>query len=338
MTGRLIAQRLLAALPNLFGVLVLTFVMSRALPGDPAAYFAGPSATAESVEEIRAKLGLDGSILQQFFVYLGDLAQGDLGTSFNTGQPVLEDLMRRLPASMELTLFALLIAVVVGIPLGIWAATKPGSMIDHACRGVTTLSAAFPGFFVGLLLVFVFYYHLGWAPQPIGRLEIFYSPPPPITGMYTIDAMLIGDWEVARAALGQLVLPGISLGLFALAPIARMTRASMLGVLTSDFVRTARANGLSARQVLVTYALRNALLPVVNILGMIFSFLLGANVLIEQVFGWPGVGRYAVEAVVTSDYAAIQGFVVAMAIIYVLLNLFVDVLNTVVDPRVRYES
>ena len=338
MTLKMIARRLLAALPNLFGVLLLTFVMSRALPGDPAAYFAGPSATAESVEEIREKLGLDGPVMQQFLVYLGDLAEGDLGTSFNTGQPVLEDLMNRLPASMELTLFALILAVAVGMPLGIWAATKPGSVVDHACRGLTTMSAAFPGFFVGLLLVFVFYYHLGWAPQPIGRLQIFYFAPPTVTGMYTVDAMLIGDWETARAAFGQLVLPGVSLGLFALAPIARMTRASMIGVLSSDFVRTARANGLSSRQVLVTYALRNALLPVVNILGMIFSFLLGANVLIEQVFGWPGIGRYAVEAVITSDYAAIQGFVVTMAIIYVLLNLIVDVLNTVVDPRVRYEG
>ncbi len=338
MTAKLIGHRLLAALPNIFGVILLTFFLSRALPGDPAAYFAGPSATRELVEELRAKLGLDGSLIEQFVVYLRDLASGDLGTSLTTGQPVLLDLMQRLPASMELTLFALLLAVLVGMPLGIWAATKPGSMVDHVCRGLTTLSAAFPGFFVGLLLVFVFYYQLGWAPQPIGRLEIFYSPPPTVTGMYTIDALFAGDWELARAAFGQLILPGISLGLFALAPIARMTRASMIGVLSSDFVRTARANGLSSTQVLITYALRNALLPVVNILGMIFSFLLGANVLIEQVFGWPGVGRYAVEAVVTSDYAAIQGFVVAMAIIYVLLNLFVDVLNTLVDPRVRYES
>lgn len=338
MTLTLIGSRLLASVPTVFTVLILTFVMSRALPGDPAAYFAGPSATAESVAEIRAKLGLDRSLVEQFGIYLGELARGDLGTSLNTGQPVLLDLMQRLPASIELTLFALLLAVLVGMPLGLLAALRPGSVIDHLCRGLTTLSAAFPGFFVGLLLVFVFYYLLGWAPSPVGRLEIWYSPPPPVTGMYVIDAMLIGDWEVARAAFGQLILPSISLGLFALAPIARMTRASMIGVLSSDFVRAARANGLSSYQVIVTYALRNALLPVLNILGMIFSFLLGANVLIEQVFGWPGVGRYAVEAVVTSDYAAIQGFVVAMAIIYVILNLLVDILNTVVDPRVRYES
>ncbi|MEO1292290.1 MAG: ABC transporter permease [Pseudomonadota bacterium] len=338
MTLKLIGLRLVAALPSVFAVLVLTFVMSRALPGDPAAYFAGPSATQESVAELREKLGLDRSLVEQFVIYLGELARGDLGTSLNTGQPVLVDLMQRLPASVELTLFALLLAVIVGMPLGLLAAIRPGSFVDHVCRGLTTLSAAFPGFFVGLLLVFVFYYLLGWAPSPVGRLEIWYSPPPAVTGMFVVDAMLIGDWEVARAAFGQLVLPSISLGLFALAPIARMTRASMIGVLSSDFIRAVRSNGLSGRQVVVTYALRNALLPVVNILGMIFSFLLGANVLIEQVFGWPGVGRYAVEAVITSDYAAIQGFVVAMAIIYVMLNLFVDIMNTLVDPRVRYES
>lgn len=338
MTIKLIGRRLASALPSLFFVLLMTFVMSRALPGDPAAYFAGPSATEASVQEIREKLGLDRSVMEQFGIYLGELARGDLGTSLNTGQPVTLDLLQRLPASMELTLFALTFAVLIGMPLGIAAAAMPGSPVDHVCRALSTISAAFPGFFVGLLLVFVFYYLLGWAPSPVGRLEIWYSPPPAVTGMYVVDAMLIRDWEVARAAFGQLILPAISLGLFALAPITRMTRASLIGVLSSDFIQAARANGLSVGQVLVTYALRNALLPVVNILGMIFSFLLGASVLIEQVFGWPGVGRYAVEAVITSDYAAIQGFVVAMAIIYVLLNLAVDVLNTLVDPRVRYEG
>ena len=335
---RLIAQRIFAAIPSLIGVVVLTFVISRALPGDPAAYFAGPSATPASVAEVRHTLGLDRPLYEQFVFYVKDLVTGDLGNSLNTGQPVLQDLLQRLPASVELTLLALLMAIVIGIPLGVLAAVKPGSIIDHICRAMVTLSAAFPSFFIALLLVFIFYFKLGWAPSPLGRLEIFYMPPPPVTGFYTVDALLIGDWEVARAAFGQLVLPSISLGLFALAPIARITRASMLGVLSSDFVRTAEASGLTPWTVLVTYALRNALLPLVNILGMIFSFLLGANVLIEQVFGWPGVGRYAVEAVVTSDYAAIQGFVLAMAIIYVLLNLAVNIANTLVDPRVRYES
>jgi peptide/nickel transport system permease protein len=333
-----VGRRLVAALPNIAGVIVVTFLISHLLPGDPAAYFAGPSANPESIAQVRAALGLDRPLHEQFLGYVLDLARGDLGTSLNTGQPVLQDLVQRLPASFELTLYALLFALVVAVPIGIWAATKPNSIADHLTRGTVTLAAALPTFFVGLGLVFVFYFKLGIAPSPLGRLDFFYSIPPTVTGFYTIDALLIGDLEVARAAFGQLILPAVTLGLFALAPLARMTRASMLGVLSSDYVRNARALGLDRPTVLFTYALKNALLPVLNILGMIFSFLLGSNVLVEQVFGWPGIGSYAVEAVITSDYAAVQGFVVTMAVIYVLLNLIVDLLNMAVDPRVRYEA
>ena len=335
---RLIAKRFLSAVPSLIGVIIVTFVISHTLPGDPAAYFAGPSATAESIAETKARLGLDQPLPGQFVAYVGDLVQGDLGRSFNSGQPVLTDLVRRLPASFELTLYALLFAIVVAVPLGLWAAVNPGSWIDHLCRGTVTAAAAFPSFFTALVLIFVFYYKLGWAPSPIGRLAIYFPIPPTVTGFLTVDALIAGDIETARAALGQLILPAISLGLFALAPLARMTRASMIGVLGSEFITTARAEGLPRRKILWTYGFRNALLPVVNILGMIFSFLLGANVLIEQVFGWPGIGTYAVEAVLTSDYAAIQGFVVMMAILYILLNLGVDILNMIVDPRVRYDD
>jgi peptide/nickel transport system permease protein len=332
-------KRLLGAIPSLAGVIVMTFLLSHALPGDPAVFFAGPAANATSVAEVRAKLGLDKSLPVQFVRYVGDLASGDLGSSLTTGQPVLTDLMQRLPASLELTLFALLFAIVVAIPMGILAATRPDSPIDHLCRATVSIGAAFPTFFVALLMVYVFYYLLHIAPEPVGRLnEILYSPPPAVTGLYTIDSLIAGDPTVFRAALGQLVLPAISLGLFALAPIARITRAAMLQALESDFIRTARASGLSSGKVLITYALRNALLPLANVLGMVFSFLLGANVLIEQVYGWQGVGAYAVTAVLASDYAAVQGFVLMMAVLYVLLNLMVDLLGTVIDPRVRFET
>jgi len=251
----------------------------------------------------------------------------------------LTDLLDRLPASLELSAYALAFAVAVAMPLGIWAAVKLDSPIDHASRVLVTVSAAFPTFFIALLLVYIFYFLLGIAPEPLGRLnEILYTAPPRITGAYTIDALLAGDWAVLRAALAQLVLPAISLGLFALAPIARITRAAMLEALGSDYVRTARASGLPTTKILFAYALRTALLPISSVLGMIFSFLLGSNVLIEQVFGWQGVGAYAVGAVVASDYAAVQGFVLMMAMLYVLLNLAVDVLATVIDPRVRYEG
>ena len=320
------------------GVIVVTFLLNRALPGDPAAFFAGPAATEQAIQEIRTKLGLDRSIPEQFLFYVRDLARGDLGKSLTTGQPVLSDLVTRLPASLELTLCGLLLAVAIAIPLGVLSATRPGSIFDHLSRMLTTAGVSLPIFFTGLVLVYVFYYLLGWAPAPLGRLDAFSTPPPRVTGLFLVDSALAGDGVTFAATARQLVLPAVTLGLFAMAPIARMTRAAMLGVLGSDFVRTARASGLAPRTVLVTYALRNALLPVVTLLGMVFSFLLGANVLVEKVFAWPGIGSYALEALIASDYAPVQGFVLMMASLYVLLNLTIDVVYGVIDPRVRIEG
>ena len=224
------------------------------------------------------------------------------------------------------------------MPLGVLAATRPNTWIDHLCRFLVTAGVSLPTFFTGLALMYVFYYLLDWAPAPMGRLDMMYLPPEPVTGFLTIDAVIAGEWEVLGAALAQLALPVITLALFTLAPIARMTRAAMLQTLSSDFVRTARAAGLSGRRVLVTYAFRNALLPVVTTLGMVFSFVLGANVLVEKVFAWPGIGSFAVEALVVSDYAAVQGFVLSMALLFVALNLLIDVTYTLIDPRVGEEA
>lgn len=334
----LVVRRLLGAGPSLVGVVVVTFLLTRALPGDPAAYFAGPAATPQAVEEIRVKLGLDRPLWVQFFDYVGAILQGDFGTSLTTGQPVAQELLTRLPASVELTGLGLVLALILALPLGVWAATRPGSWIDHACRVVTTAGVSLPTFFTGLLLVYVFYYQLGWAPAPLGRLDLFSSPPPAATGSYLIDSVLAGDGETFLASLSQLVLPALTLALFALAPIARMTRASMLAVLGSEFVRTARASGLAPGTVIGTYALRNALLPVLTVLGMVFSFLLGANVLVEKVFAWPGIGSYAIEALIASDYAPVQGFVLTMALLYVGLNLAIDLLYVMIDPRVGFEG
>jgi peptide/nickel transport system permease protein len=334
----LLARRLAAALPTLAGVVIVTFVMTRALPGDPAAYFAGPAATQEAVEEIRRQLGLDQPLWVQFGAYLADLARGDLGVSITTGQPVLADIAQRLPASAELTLIGLLIAAGLGVPMGVAAALRPNSWVDHLCRVIATAGVSLPTFFTGLLLVYVFYYILGWAPAPLGRLDAFSSPPPHITGFYLIDSALAGDGETFTYAAAQLVLPALTLGVFALAPIARMTRGSMLSVMSSDFIRAARAAGLAGRTVVIRYALRNALLPVVTTLGMVLSFLLGANVLVEKVFAWPGIGSYAVEALIASDYAPVQGFVMTMAALYVALNLMIDLAYQAIDPRVRIEA
>lgn len=336
-TVAIAGRRLLAALPNLAGVIVITFVLTRALPGDPAAYFAGGAATQEAVNQVRQQLGLDRPLPEQFLRYVGALIRGDFGTSLTTGQPVLQELLARLPASIELVLLALTLACTMALPLGVMAATRPGSWIDQLCRVVTTAGVSLPTFFTGLVLSYVFYFLLGWAPAPLGRLDPVYSPPPQISGLYLVDALLVGDLALWWACFKQLVLPTVTMALFVLAPIARMTRASMLQVLSSDFIRTARASGLSATTVRVRYGLRNALLPVVTTLGMVFGFMLGSSVIIEKVFGWPGVGSYAIDALTASDYAPVQGFVLAMGVLFVLLNLAVDLLYTLIDPRVSLE-
>ncbi|MEM6660709.1 MAG: ABC transporter permease [Pseudomonadota bacterium] len=328
--------RIVQALPVVVGVVVISFVLTRALPGDPAVYFAGAAADEDSIEQVRAAMGLDKPMLQQFVAYVGDLLQGDLGQSLSTGRPVVTDLANRLPASLELTLTALMLAILIAVPLGVLAATRPGSWVDHLCRVVVTAGVSLPTFFTGILLIYILYYLLGIAPSPLGRLDFIYLSPDHVTGFYLIDAALAGDWETWWGAAKQLMLPAATMALFTLAPIARMTRASMLTALSADFIRTARAAGLSNGMVLYSYAFRNALLPVVTTLGMVFSFALGANVLVEKVFAWPGIGSYAVEALVVSDYAAVQGFVLAMALLFVALNLCIDLLYTAIDPRIGF--
>jgi peptide/nickel transport system permease protein len=334
-----VVRRLLSALPVLFGVVVVTFLLTRLLPGDPAAFFtSAPGAGAAEIEEVRRTLGLDKSLAEQFVIYLRNLAEGDLGRSLVTGQPVTQDLLGRLPASLELTLVAFLIACAVALPLGVMAALRPGSWIDHVCRLISTAGISLPVFVTGLLLIYIFYFHLGWVPDPVGRLDVFMTPPPRITGLYVVDGLIAAEGETVIASIRQLLLPSATMAIFSLAPLARMARASMLGVLGSDFIRTARAMGLSKRDVIWSYAIRNALLPVITILGMVFSYMLGANILVEKVFAWPGIGYYALSALVSLDYAPVQGFVLMMAFLFVLLNLCIDILYGLVDPRVGLEA
>ena len=334
----IIFARVLQAIPTLIGIVIVTFLLTRALPGDPAAYFAGASATPESIAEIRAKLGLDQPLPVQFLKYVQDLGSGNLGQSVSTGQPVATELLRRLPASLELTLTALLLSVAVAIPLGVLAAVRQDTWIDQLCRFVVTAGVSLPTFFTGLLLVYVFYFLLGVAPALLGRLDLMHVTPPQVTGFLVFDSLIAREWSTAWSAVKQLLLPSITLALFTLAPIARMTRASMLQALSSEYLRTARAAGLSRGRVLMVYAFRNALLPVVTTLGMVFSFTLGANVLVEKVFAWPGIGSFAIEALVVSDYAAVQGFVLSMAVLFVVLNLVIDTLYTLIDPRVQVDG
>src|SRR6201988_2523285 len=214
----MVVKRMLIAVPSLIGVVIVTFLLTRALPGDPAAYFAGPAATQQAIAEVRQKLGLDKPLVMQFFNYVGDLARGDLGNSLTTGQPVGTEIRNRLPASAELTLLGLIVSMLIAVPLGIMAATRPNSIIDHTCRIVSTAGVSLPVFFTGLILVYVFYYQLGWAPAPLGRLDVFFSAPPQVTGFYLIDSLIAGNGEVFLASLKQIILPALQLGIFLLAP------------------------------------------------------------------------------------------------------------------------
>ncbi|MBL8571319.1 MAG: ABC transporter permease [Phreatobacter sp.] len=336
--GRRVVKRLGASVPALLGVVVFTFLLMRVLPGDPATFFAsGPNAGQEEINELRRQMGLDRPMYEQLVRYLYDIATGHLGRSMTTGQPVLADLAQRLPASLELSFFALIIALTLAIPLGIVAALKPNSLIDHGVRFVCTLGVCVPTFVSGLLLIYVFYYLLGLAPDPTGRIDIFAAQPPEITGFLLIDFLMVGDFAGWRAAFGQLILPAFTMALFVLAPLARMTRASLLAVLGGDFIRTARSVGMSSWRVVIVYALRNAMLPVLTIIGIVFSTMLGANVLVEKVFSWPGIGSYALDALLASDYAPVQGFVLLIAAIFVMVNLAIDVLYGIADPRVTVE-
>jgi peptide/nickel transport system permease protein len=306
----------------------------RVLPGDPAVFFAsGPNAGKEEIDVIRKQLGLNRPMPEQLAIYLYDVGHANLGRSMMTGQPVAKDLRERLPASLELTLTALLMALIAAVPLGVLAALRSGSIIDHGVRLFCSLGVCVPTFVSGLLLIYVFYYLFGLAPDPTGRLDVFTSLPPTRTGFLTVDFLLAGDIDGWWAAVRQLMLPALTMALFVIAPLARITRASMLVSLGSDFVRTARSVGLSGWQVVVTYALRNAMLPVITMAGIVFSTMLGSNVLVEKVFSWPGVASYALDALLASDYAPVQGFVLLMASIFVVVNLLVDVLYGIADPR-----
>ncbi|MBA92335.1 MAG: peptide ABC transporter permease [Phyllobacteriaceae bacterium] len=328
--------RIVGAVPILLGVGIFTFILVRVLPGDPAVYYvSGPLATQEEIDAIRKALGLDQPLYLQLYNYLGDLVSGDLGRSLTTGNSVVSDLAQRLPASLELTILAMLIALAMAVPLGIVAAIRSGSWIDHAIRFLGTLGVSMPAFVTGVLLILVFYFNLGWAPDPIDRIDPFIARPPTVTGFLLVDSVLAGNWEALRSALGRLALPAIAMALFVLAPIMRITRASMMSVLTSDFIRTCSAAGFGWWTTYIRYGLRNALLPVLTTIGLVTSFLIGANVVVEKLFSWPGVGSYALGALLATDYAPVQGYILLMALLFVLINTAIDVLNALVDPRMR---
>jgi peptide/nickel transport system permease protein len=333
--GGFLLRRLALTVPTLFGVTVVGFLLAYMLPGNPALVKAGPFATPDFVAEVERQMGLDQPLPVQYLRYLGALLQGDLGLSSSTGRPVLADFAQRLPATLELTLAALLIAIGIGVPLGVLAAIHRDTLLDHAGRVLSVAGVAMPSFWTGLLLIYVFFYLLDLAPAPLGRLAPGLQPPAAVTGLYVVDSALAGDWPALRSALQHLALPAATLGIAVMAPVARMVRATMLETLQSDFVKAAWGAGLPPRRVIYGDALRNALIPVVTILGVVFGFLMAGNAVVESVFAWPGIGNYAVTSLMTKDAGPIQSFVLFVALMYVVVNLAVDLLYGLIDPRIR---
>lgn len=326
----MVANRLLWFVPTLVGLLAIVFVLSRVIPVDPAVLAAGENASAAQVQQVRERFGFDKPLPVQFANYLRDIAQGNLGTSLFTQQPIVDDLASRLPATLELTIFAVLIAGLIGIPLGVFCGLHRNSWIDHVLRVVTVSGLAVASFWLAMQLQFLFSMKLGWLPLS-GRIEGF--PPEPVTGLMLVDAMIEGDREMIGSAFRHIVLPTLTLALPAAATVVRFTRNGVIGVINSPSVAYQTAMGLPRRLIVWKYVLRMALTATVTQLGLIFGILLAGAVVVETVFDWPGLGAYAVRSILQSDYNAVMGFTLCTGALFVLINLLVDMLQAAIDPR-----
>ncbi len=332
---RYVSRRIILIIPVLFGVSILTFFLARVVPGDPARLAAGPQGTQATYEQIRAEFGLDDPLLVQYWHYLTGLLQGDWGNSILSRRPVLTDLGTYWPATLELVIVAMLIATAVGIPLGVIAAVRADRLADQAARVISLLGVSMPAFWLAILLQLFFGLRLDWLPIS-GRLPTLTPPPPDYTGMYIVDSLIAGQWSTLREALQHILLPAITLSFASLATIARFTRASLLEVLHNDYVRTARAKGLTERRVVMRHALRNAFIPTLTMIGLSFGWSMGGSVLVETVFDWPGIGLYATKSALTLDFMPIMGIALLYGIAFSLINLIVDVMYGFLDPRVSH--
>jgi peptide/nickel transport system permease protein len=331
---RFVVRRLLLLVPILAGVSILVFGWIHALPGSPAEALLGEHATPEAIQRVRHMYGLDKPIHVQYWNYLKTLADGDLGTSITTQRTVTFELGRRFPATAELALAAMFVAMLAGIPLGFLAAKRHGGWLDHGSLVGSLIGISIPIFFLGLILKYVFSVRLGWLPS-IGREDVLATRPHP-TNFFILDALLNGDPEALWDAVKHLVLPAIALGSIPLAVVARITRAAVLDVQNEDYVRTARAKGLPPRIVDSRHVMRNALLPVATIIGLQTGLLLSGAVLTETVFAWPGIGSWLKDAIFNRDYPVLQGGVLFVALVFVFVNLLVDISYAVINPRIRY--
>ncbi|MCD6238850.1 MAG: ABC transporter permease [Thermotogae bacterium] len=331
--GTYIVKRLFLMIIVMFGVATIVFFITHVIPADPVGAILGGNAPIELVDQMRHQLGLDKSIPLQFINYMEGIVHGDFGVSLKTNRSVLKDIIDFFPATIELAIVSMIFATIVGVVLGILSAVYRNKVIDHFSRVFSILGVSMPVFWLGLLLLLLFYYRLGWLPGG-GRNSLFIFPPH-ITGLVLLDSVIAGDWTSFWDGLRHIILPAFVLGYASAASIARIMRASMLDILRQDFIRTAKSKGLSKRVVIYRHAVKNALIPVVTIVGLSFGSLLSGAVLTETIFSWPGLGRYIVNALLVLDYPAVTGGTLFIAFIYSLANLIVDISYAVLDPRMR---
>jgi ABC-type dipeptide/oligopeptide/nickel transport system permease component len=333
--SRLILSKLFGAIVVVWGVVTITFFISRVVSPNPTALLVPPEASAGERQQVARALGLSAPLIDQYGRFLDQLLHGNLGTSFVTGQPVTSDLARRLPATLELGIVALICGVTIGVLLGVLSAIRAGSIFDHVVRGSIVAGLSMPQFWSGLTLISIFFIHLKVLPGPIGELPASVQPPRGITHMYLVDALMTGDWTALVEGVRQIILPAITLGFGIFSPIARVARTAMVQALESDYVRTARSLGFSPSRIYITFALKTALLPILTMTANAFAFALSGAVLVEGVFAWPGIGQYALNAIRQSDFPALQGFVIYVAMLYVLIYFVTDVLYAFADPRMK---
>lgn len=330
--ARFLLRRLIVAVPVVLGILFVTFMLVRIGDQDPVAMLAGPMADAAMLARIRAELMLDQPLLSQFWAYLVRLAEGDLGRSWQGNAPVTYEIAAHLPGTLELVTLAVGLGTLIGVPIGLNAAERPNGWFDQVSRFGSLFGFSIPTYWLGLMAIFVFFYLLGWAPAPMGRISMLVTPPPPVTGSVLVDSLIAGNWEALRSAASQLVLPVGCFTLVATAPIIKQTRAIAIEVMGSDYVRYARACGFP-RRVVRRIALRAALVPVITFVGSEFTSLLAAASLIEFVFAWGGLGHWGLNALLLGDFAAVQGYVLTLALASVVIFLLVDLLVLILEPR-----
>ncbi|WP_119299881.1 ABC transporter permease [Dongia deserti] len=329
------ARVVLSVATTLFGLLLVTFVISRLLPADPVLAIVGDHASESTIEQARIQLGLDKPLLVQFGIYLGNVLQGDLGNSIRTGQPIAEELLRVFPATLELATCGVIIGVVFGIPLGVWAAVRKDTHIDHLVRFFGLIGYSVPIFWLGLMGLLVFYAKLDWLPGP-GRLDFGYEElVTPVTGLMTVDTLIAGDIDLFKNALGHLILPASLLGYFSLAYISRMTRSLMLGQLRQEYILTARVKGVPERRIIWKHAMGNILVPLLTVIALSYGNLLEGSVLTETVFAWRGLGLYITDSIFGQDMPAVLGGTIVVGMIFIIINMLTDVAYRVLDPRAR---